>query len=122
MRLTFTATDIDPGHVLEAAIDVVEIYDASPLKTDDSLMAEATLMAAPNPFTGATNLYFYYKGQPGGAQVLVYDLQGRLKEQVEVKDNNGFVSLAGQLPAGAYIAVFSVNGRPLAQQKIVKIK
>lgn len=122
MRLTFTATDIDPGHVLEAAIDVVEIYDASTLKTEDSLLAEATLLSAPNPFTGTTNLYFYYKGQASDAQVLVYDLLGRLKERKEVNDNDGFVSLGDQLPAGTYIAVFAANGRPLAQQKIVKIK
>lgn len=122
MRLVFSATDDNPGHVLEAAIDVVQIYDASPSGTKDSLLEDAVLLAAPNPFSGATNLQFFYKGQISGTSIQVYDLLGRLREQVEVTGDGDVAQVAAQLPSGTYIAVFSANGRPLAQQKIVKIK
>lgn len=122
MRLTFNVTDDNPGHVLEAAIDVVEIYDASPSGAGGFLPGDAVLQAAPNPFTATANIQFSYKGQIDGASIQVFDLLGRLREQVEVKGNSGYAQVGGQLPAGTYIAVFSENGRPLAQQKIVKIK
>lgn len=122
MRLSFTVTDNDPGHVAEGAVDVVEIYDANPLYVAETFPAAALLQAAPNPFAGDVSLSFHYHGQVEDAAVEVYDLLGRLQERVGIEQNTGVISAAGNLPAGTYIAVFTVKGRSLAQQKIVKIR
>lgn len=121
MRLTFIATDADPGHIVEAAVDVVEIFDASPLALEETNTQAPLFAAAPNPFEGSTQLYYQINPGSGQIRIELYDLLGTLKSSVEVPAS-GYVQIAGGLPAGTYIAVLTEDDRRVAQQKIVKVR
>ncbi|MBK9175381.1 MAG: choice-of-anchor B family protein [Flavobacteriales bacterium] len=105
MRLIATTADDNPGHVVEAGLDVFEIYYDSENGTEALTSADWSLF--PNPSDGRFTLQVN-EGQGGEAQVL--DASGRLVARERI-GASGNVDFALDLRSGAYVVrVISGDG------------
>ena len=122
MYLSFTATDLDPGHVVEAAVDGIEVYDANPNATTTASNAPVRLQAAPNPFREMIRIEV--QGLSGGQPLRadLFDMLGNRVESRSLSEGVESFELGVSLPAGAYVVVLSENGKLLVRQKVVKIQ
>lgn len=114
MRLIATTADINPGHVVEAGLDVFEIYYDSENAVTASDAVGWSLY--PNPSDGRFTLRMA-EGFGGEAQVL--DATGRLVAQERI-GGSGLIDFALDLQSGSYLVrVIAANGRSTQARLIV---
>ncbi len=83
MRLRFTAADLNPGNVVEAAVDDLVFYEAAASITGVSAAPALALRSPwPNPSAGETRFEFSLP-RDGRVEVEVLDLQGRVVRTLE---------------------------------------
>ncbi|HRD51087.1 MAG TPA: choice-of-anchor B family protein, partial [Flavobacteriales bacterium] len=112
MRFVATTSDVNPGHVVEAGLDVFELY-----YVDDTHVPElsSSLMIAPNPASSA----FRITATAAGAGVIeVYDAAGRAIA-AERMPASGQLDADWGLAPGIYQVVLKHEGALLAQARLV---
>lgn len=113
--------------MLKSANDELEIRDKSTLDNNGAGNANqgATLYQnTPNPFSSETEVRYYIPTNAGQAYLLIFDMQGTLKKQVQItKKGDGFVTInASELPAGMYIYSLIVDGREIDSKRMILTK
>lgn len=128
MRLRFIASDTGSGSLVEALIDDLEIVAV----TGDLTAADPTtplptaaIAAYPNPFNPKTRLRLSLP-TAGHAELAIVDAQGaHVATLLQAHASAGPLELlwdaTGQ-PSGLYFARLSVDGRPVATQKLTLLK
>ena len=123
MRISFTAVDASPGHVVEAAIDRFSVIDLAATAIDPAdFNPEVALTVAPNPM-GAAATVAYDLGSVGalsGATFEVHDLSGRRVYTRVLDDAAGQFRLVLDAPAGLYIGSVRIDGQVLSTLRIAK--
>lgn len=115
MRFVATTSDVNPGHVVEAGLDVFELF-----YVDDTHVPEhaSTLLIAPNPASSA----FRITATSAGAGVIeVHDAAGRAVV-AERMPASGQLDADWGLAPGVYQVVLKQEGALLAQARLVITK
>lgn len=117
MLFTVIASDDDPGHLVEAAIDVISIEEG-PVATFEPTI-QANLEAQPNPFSQST-LIKYQIEDVQSAILEVTDALGSVVESQLINQSEGQMSIGTRLPSGVYLVRLRSQERTSSTIKLVK--
>lgn len=115
MRFVATTADVNPGHVVEAGLDVFELY-----YVDDTHVPEhsSTLLIAPNP---ASSAFRITANSAIGGDIEVHDAAGRAVV-AERMPASGQLDAEWGLAPGVYQVVLKQQGAALAQARLMITK
>lgn len=118
MRLKATATDFNPGHLVEGGLDKFMVTDSSSIGLS-KISAASHLNIYPNPSDGAFTIEYYFPENITAASLEVYDITGRmiLSETVSKKGKH---IVNKNLKQGVYIIKLAdEQGISLSAEKLV---
>jgi choice-of-anchor B domain-containing protein len=119
VRVQFIASDDDPGHVVEAGVDIFKVVPVTASSVSPDIDASAFLKASPNP--SATSFLLNYDWPTAqNATLEVRNTLGQLMMTRELGANVGTVSIGETWPAGIYIAVLRSGEQQSAPIRLVK--
>ncbi len=119
VQLQVYVNDQAPGHVLEAAIDVVKVTSTNLISTRPDLDANANLSVTPNPTN--TDFTLRYTWPTAAHPMLeVRNLLGQLVYTQTVGTSIGTATFGQEWPTGVYFATLRSNGRQSTSLKMVK--
>ncbi len=119
IQVQFIATDNDPGHIVEAAVDYFQVVPKGSSTATSDTHLSGTLATAPNPSSSSFSIHYNWQGvenpilevrNPVGQVVFTQTLSG----------DSGVLSCGGQWPNGVYMAVLKNEGRQSAPLRLVK--
>jgi choice-of-anchor B domain-containing protein len=117
VTVRFIATDLDPGHLVEAALDrfSVELVPVGVVNIDDS----ARLQVAPNPSTDAFTITFDWPNSDNPI-LEVRNALGQLVSQRALTANSGTATLGTDWLPGVYTAFLRTGNSQSKAFKLVK--
>jgi len=117
MRVLFVASDTNPGHIVEAAVDAFEVVPGivSSFEPDQS----ATLSLAPNPTRDAFQLTYHWP-DAGAVTLEVRNLLGQTMLVQQLGTNSGTARFGENLPMGAYLIFLRSDDRQSTVVKAIK--
>lgn len=108
---------------LRANVEIAQAgAKATTLSIDNAKYNNAVLYQNnPNPFTEQTVIKFDLPSEfSGDAYICIFNMQGLLKKQIEVKENMKSVTIdRGELGAGMYIYSLIVNNKEIASKRMI---
>ena len=119
MRIIFTTGDYNPGHLVEAAVDLFSVVDELDTNTNEILAKNTKLEVMPNPFTGATSINISLPSEVNQASFQVYNLLGQLIETQQI-GKQATVQLGQNYPAGTYFVSILAEGGFVKTAKLIK--
>lgn len=119
MRVLFVASDANPGHIVEAAVDAFEVVPGivSAPEPDKS----AVLALSPNPSSDVFSLQYNWP-TVNTATLEVRNLLGQPMLVQPLGSNSGVVRFGQELPAGVYLVQLRSEGRTSTVAKVVKAR
>lgn len=117
MRLLITAADLNPGHLVEAAVDKFEAFDSAAVRITENNITPLTIF--PNPTNDQFTLLLDETAELSG-MIQLTDLQGRLIDQLEVTERT--IRFGTQLQPGIYLCSWIKNHVQAGKQRIVKLR
>jgi choice-of-anchor B domain-containing protein len=120
MKLVFETSDQQgSGHIVEAAIDVVGIFDSTSVNTHQ-VENNIDIAIAPNPSTDRFRVSYNLYQNFNTAQFQVYNSIGQLVEITPIQTANGNIAIGEQLSGGIYFIQLIVDGQQMYQTKLIK--
>lgn len=122
MKLIVKTVDTEPGHVVEAGFDKFYITQG-PLSVSEMTSNLKPLMRVyPNPFSGSTTIsYAVNNAIEADARIVIFDITGRVVNQIAITKAIGGIELAPNLNSGMYF-VQLLNGAEIAEPiKVLKM-
>jgi len=122
MQLVVTTRDRSPGHIVEGGLDKFFIT-GSPVGIEEQTFSTMQMSAYPNPFTNDITIkYDLVNSISSKALIELFDVTGRVVEQLSVNQNKGVILLSPKINAGIYYVRIS-DGTELSKPlKVVKVK
>jgi choice-of-anchor B domain-containing protein len=117
VTIQFIAYDDQPGHLVEAGIDIFEV---ATITAAPEVWLQAELSAQPNPFDQSSTVSFT-KLVATDASLELTDISGKLVETISVQGTNGQITVGRNLTSGVYFARLRQAHAATAPFKIVKI-
>ena len=114
--------------MLKSANEDFELRDKNALENnngmENSIQGATLYQNAPNPFSSETEIRYYIPNNAGQASMLIFDMQGTLKKQMQItgKGNGSLTINASELPAGMYIYSLIVDGREIDSKRMILTK
>jgi len=120
--LVVTTRDRSPGHIVEGGLDKFFIT-GSPVGIEEQTFSTMQMSAYPNPFTNDITIkYDLVNSISSKALIELFDVTGRVVEQLSVNQNKGVILLSPKINAGIYYVRIS-DGTELSKPlKVVKVK
>ena len=118
VQIQFIATDVDPGHLVEAAVDVFKVVPQGVSSTHDQLNP-VPLTASPNPSATSFAIRYCWKG----AKNLVLEVRNQLGQSVlteRLSGETGMTLCGENWPKGVYIATLRGDEHLSAPVRLVK--
>lgn len=120
VRVSFIAADNDPGHVVDAAVDVFSVTPVTTSGVNDAL-SNVQLMATPNPSSTAFSVRFDWP-EVTAPIIEVRNALGQVIVFRQLNNATGMVTLGADWAAGVYTVVLK-NGEQQGQMiRLVKGK
>ncbi len=119
VQIQVYATDDNPGHVVEAAIDVVKVTPITIVSTRPELESNASLTAVPNPTSTDFSLQYAWPMIPN-LTLEVRNLLGQVVYTQALGSDAGNLRFGQNWPAGIYLATLRSENRQSAPLKMVK--
>lgn len=120
MIVFFTAGDYGDGHLVEAAIDQFEVYDASPASAPVPVQVLADLTVYPNPMGNQTTVEYYVGNGQQDARFVLTDVTGRVVFEKMLSGSEGKFTMDLHLPQGIYAGSLFISGEAVKTMKLVK--
>lgn len=123
MRLIVQVTDrTDSDNVTEGGLDNFKITEGIPdelfvVNDEDN---QVKIRAYPNPFGSFLNIDYVVQKDANEIQIEMYDVLGRLIEEVDLLGKIGTVSLAPDAPAGVYFVTIRLDDELSEAIRVVK--
>ncbi len=117
MRVLFVAYDDNPGHLVEAGVDVFEVVPGlvSVFESEQTV----SIMLAPNPTTTDFSVQYNWPNAKN-ATLEVRNLLGQLMLTKPLGADNGTVRFGEELPEGVYLIQLRAEGKQSVPTKAVK--
>lgn len=122
MKIEFRATDVNPGHLVEAGVDVFSIVDSGNVSSiNDMAVKPVTLVAYPNPFNNSVNVDIQ---NPSGInmQLNVVNSLGQILITMPVSGQRQVINLGTELQTGMYMLQLTDGKQVLNSSRLVKLK
>ena len=110
------------ANIGQGEIEEKSINDQNTINSEYASSAKAILYQnIPNPFSTETEIKYYVSDNTTLALLLIFDMQGMLKKQVQISAwGNGSVTInASELPAGMYIYSLIVDGVEIDSKRMI---
>lgn len=120
MSIIIDSGDDNNGHLVEAAIDVFEVYDAMPVNTFEPQEVETTLLATPNPFKDVLQVSYQLPSNVAKAELQVLNVLGQTIQTQTLTQNQGSVAINAIPESGVYFISIQAEGHALQTVKVVK--
>jgi choice-of-anchor B domain-containing protein len=117
MRVYFSISDDDPGHIAEALIDGFKIQEPTSIPT---IAENWQVKAFPNPFSTTINIDFQFDENIKTADLTVTNVLGQVLERKSLKNAEGVVSMGASLPTGLYFIQLEAEGKISRSVKVMK--
>lgn len=114
--------------MLKSANEDFELRDKNAMENnngmENSIQSATLYQNAPNPFSSETEIRYYIPNNAGQASMLIFDMQGTLKKQMQItaKGNGSLTINASELPAGMYIYSLIVDGKEIDSKRMILTK
>lgn len=116
MQIRFIADDVNPGHLVEAAVDIFQVVPSNILGSGEANDINASIQIAPNPSASSFTLRYEWPG----VQDMTLEVRNALGQVVwtqQMGTEKGAVECGAGWPAGLYFA--SVRN---AEQRSIPVK
>ncbi|MCS6930378.1 MAG: choice-of-anchor B family protein [Saprospiraceae bacterium] len=120
VRVHFIAYDINPGHLVEAAVDAFEVVPI-PVSAHREASAWLDWQIAPNPSPS----FFWLRYRTQGTEIAraeVIDALGRLVEDYELSSAEGELHFGHTLPPGFYFLRLKATDGQEVSQRVMKVR
>ncbi len=117
MKVSFTAADEDPGHLVKAAIDLFEIVES--VGTNDNIDENFKISALPNP-TSTSFSVTYDITTPFGEMTLS-NAQGQIIEKINLTSPSANLTVGQNLPTGIYFLQIQSGDKLSHPLRLVKV-
>ncbi|MCK6694417.1 MAG: T9SS type A sorting domain-containing protein, partial [Thermoanaerobaculia bacterium] len=117
MRVSFVTADQNPGHLVEAAVDVFRVTPGAVITFEPDPNAQLAL--TPNP-TASEFLVTYRWPDVHSTVLEVRNLLGQTVYTRHLENEAGSIRLGNELPAGIYLVALYAEGRQSTVIKAVK--
>ncbi len=119
MKVSFTASDLQPGHLVEGGVDVFQVVPVASSSTQN-IDPQAHVQVAPNP--SSTDFALQYEWiNAAGATLEVRNMLGQTLLTRTLNGDKGTVRFGSDWPRGTYFVVLrNENGQQSAPAKVVK--
>ena len=115
------AVDYDPGHILEAGLDMFLIIDSVQVVGEiDFSKSDDELVIMPNPSSGQTFIKYHFNHKLSNANLFIADLSGRMVTQFLIDKSQDMLPLDASIAPGIYIIGIMNEAGMFLQQKWVK--
>jgi len=89
------------------------------LETEAMLAQAQLLQNSPNPFFSTTTIRYVVPAQANEANILVYDVNGKMVKRFDLQAGQGSVNLSGgELGTGIYVYTLFVDGNKVATKRM----
>lgn len=119
MRIEFIAYDDNPGHLVEAGMDIFRVYSGT-VPTESPLEGQVKLFASPNPSNGLFNIGFAWENADAAPLLEVRNALGQLVHLEQMPAKSGSALLGESWAPGIYFVRLSAQGRASSVLKLVK--
>lgn len=120
MSMIFRASDLTPGHLVEAGIDAFEVNN-NPANATELVTAESIQMAAyPNPFTDDIRIDFDLSTLTSAASLRIFNAVGQEIQNSPINAQQTSIAVGEQLPAGIYWIQITTDEQHSTAIRIVK--
>jgi choice-of-anchor B domain-containing protein len=117
MKVSFTAADEDPGHLVKAAIDLFEIVES--VGTNDYIDENFKISASPNPTSTSFNVT-YDITTPFGEMTLS-NAQGQIIEKINLTSPSANLTIGQNLATGIYFLQIQSGDKLSHPLRLVKM-
>ncbi len=114
----FIASDDQPGHLVEAGVDIFQIQEG-PIATFEPNF-DAQLKVQPNPFGKTTELWFQLPNDVKEPQLEIADMTGRVFSVQNIGTESGVITIGEGLAAGVYTVRLRTQTRASVPLRIIK--
>lgn len=114
MRIQIVAEDLTPGHVVEAAIDNVTIYDQSTVGTNENFLPSNIYIQ-----TLSSNTFVAKNSMSKSYTFSIYDINGKIVDTFVFNESE--IHFGGNLPKGFYMLKINEGTTDVGSIKVVKI-
>jgi choice-of-anchor B domain-containing protein len=119
MRILFKTADYDPGHLVEAGVDLFSVVDSMPnLVNSIPNIANVGVRAYPNPFTNQLNIAIDNLNTT--AQLQMVNTFGQTVYTSHLNSGNQLIQVNKNLASGIYYLRITNNTGTLTTLKVVK--
>lgn len=117
MTVAFRASDNDPGHLVEAGVDIFEVTGTT--VGTSNIDRSIRLAASPNPARGAFAVAYDFEGRAADARLILTDITGREVLAKNLPANAGSEQIAAGLQPGIYFVRLENDGKRSLPLKVV---
>ncbi len=119
MRIQFKTADTNPGHLVEAALDLFEVVDSGATAIQPVNANEVSLKAFPNPFN--SEVFIQIKNSTDtNASIEIIDAMGQMVFTQKITGANEVVHFNEKLSSGIYLAKLLQNNNVVKTLKLLR--
>jgi len=108
------------GHIVEAGLDLFRVFDSVIVGVDETIAHKGSIKAFPNPFGELLNIQYDLAGAAKGS-LRIYDLTGRMLEDIRLNQSAGIVRPGKLSEGGMYFVELFREEELVRSLKVVKL-
>lgn len=120
VKVTFTAGDSDPGHIVEAMVDGIYVYGESDVSNTTDIENALDVKIGPNPFADNINYTCNFDWNKN-MSIELMDINGKVYALGQL-NQVGTIQVPNNIPSGNLIFLIKENDTILHKEELIRIK
>ena len=122
MTISFTASDEDPGHIVEAGIDGFVVAEGINTNVSTPDNSTATINIYPNPFDSQFTVEYSFEDNTTVKKLMIFDITGKLVKEQNLNSQENQLIIADINQPGVYFVRIVTDNQEFLSKQIIKIK